>query len=211
MVLMQYLEKQSAAQQQAINDLAGLPINYFVVNAVSSILNQPLQGNISAILANSTGGGINYSPYLIAQEQIPIIAERSVLETISQGAFDIFGQIRSAPNTLLGLLAGALSGGNPALGPGGTITFTNVDSNSLTGKIMSAIGGQSTMTLGYTIISKDSALTPDLEKHEFGHVTQSAILGKWYLPFYWIDHLIHPNHDDKWMESNLLPDWPKRR
>jgi RHS repeat-associated protein len=140
-------------------------------------------------------------------EQFAAQKYQEIKETVIPTLFDIIGQINSLPNTLLGHAAGLLGGGTPSIGPRGTVIYSNIDERSITGKIMSAIQGNP-VTLGYVTLNKDSTMPPDIQQHELGHVTQSAILGLWYLPLYGIDSLFHPNHDDKWMEGAFLPDWP---
>ena len=127
---------------------------------------------------------------------------KPIVEKVAQVAFDVYGQLNSMPNTLLGLAAGFLGGGTPTLGPRGTIIFNNIKENSLTGKIMTKLEGNP-ITLGYVILNKDPQMIDSTMQHELGHVTQSAILGFYYLPLYGLDSFIHPKWEDKWMEKYL--------
>ena len=141
-----------------------------------------------------------------AREFFDTVAE----EKPSQVFLDTLGRINTAPNTILGIGLGLLSGGTPSLGPRGTILFNGIDSNSFTGKFMSNIHGNP-VTFGYVILNKDSTMGYDTLTHELGHVTQYGILGPLFLPLYGLDSLrAGGDWNNKWMEGPLLPRWPRR-
>ncbi|MBI2851986.1 MAG: hypothetical protein HYX84_02615 [Chloroflexi bacterium] len=117
---------------------------------------------------------------------------------------DIIGTIWTLPNTGIGLILGAMSGGTFEDGPRGTVKVTNVNPKSLTGQSMSLIQGNP-VTIGYVILTWDTAMTPTTERHELGHVTQGAILGPLYLPLYILDSIIHPKWENKLMERTVPP------
>jgi RHS repeat-associated protein len=133
------------------------------------------------------------------------------IERVAQVIFDTVGQVKSAPNTILGLSLGAISGGSPTLGPGGTIIFYNVNPNSITGKLEKSLHAEA-FTIGYVILSGDTQLSPNLLTHELGHVTQSAILGPLYLPAYGVCTLAAGgNWNKNIMEVGPFhPNWPSR-
>jgi len=128
-----------------------------------------------------------------------------VKEKVAPVVFDVVGHVWTAPNTILGLAAGALSGGTPRIGPRGTIIFENVSPSSPTGKLM---GRYNSLTLGYVVLTKDPQISTGTLEHELGHVTQYAILGLSFLPIYGALTVAFGGHDNNPMENELLPNWP---
>jgi RHS repeat-associated protein len=128
----------------------------------------------------------------------------------NQGAFDAWGKFNSAPNTLLGNILGKMGGGIPSEGPGGTMIYQNIDPDSPTGKLMSALNGNP-ITFGYVIITKDPQMKTDILEHELRHVTQYGILGPLFIPLYIADSIrAGGDWNNKLMEGPFLPNWPRR-
>jgi len=117
---------------------------------------------------------------------------------------DFFGAFTNLPNTVIGLGLGMTSGGTFENGPRGTVVVTNINPNSLIGRLMSQIEGDP-ITVGYVILTKAPGMTLMTERHELGHVTQGGRLSIFYLPVVWIDSMIHKNWGDRWIERTVPP------
>jgi len=140
---------------------------------------------------------------------IPGQSGRSVLETVGQVVFDAVGQKHTAVNTLLGLkLATMSNSASLRFGPGGTLVFEGIDTNSTTGKLMDNVLGHPAFTVGYVILTSDPQISVGTLEHELGHVTQYAILGPAFLPVYIPLSIL--GHDRNPLETKWLPSWPRR-
>ena len=137
---------------------------------------------------------------------------RGILETVGQTIFDTVGKANNGLNNFIGNTLGTLGGGTPSPGPGGTTIYTNVNPNSLTGKLEDNVLNAYAFTVGYVIITEQPQLPTDKLQHELGHVTQDAILGTAYLPSYFICWLAAGgNWNNNIMEVGPLhPNWPAR-
>ncbi len=127
---------------------------------------------------------LNPSNPIVPQDPKPSLFEFE-LEVI----FDAFGQVWSFPNTDLGLIAWALSGGLSRPRPRSTTIVEGIDPDSITGKLMVNLLDTQTFTLGYVILTTEPEIKDTVLDHELGHVTQSAILGFVDLPAYGLDWL----------------------
>jgi len=137
----------------------------------------------------------------------------TVAEIITEVVFDTVGQVRSLPNTIIGLGFAVFSGGDWRFGPGGTIVVENVKPNSPTRNFMnSVLGGSPAFTVGYVILTKEDDIRGTVtEYHELGHVTQSAILGGGYIPAYIGAWLAAGRNWNNAMEVGRgHPTWPRR-
>ncbi len=90
------------------------------------------------------------------------------------------GSLWTSPNTLLGLLLGALTFQWPRLAPGGVIVFDRTP-RGLTWLLPRL--HRSAVTVGTVVISA-RPLTGSLEAHERHHVRQFRAWGPFFLPVY---------------------------
>jgi RHS repeat-associated protein len=126
----------------------------------------------------------------------------------SQVLLTSIGQMWTSPNTLVGYILGEMSDGTKTNGPGGTIIYQNITSNSLTGKFMDSRNALA-ITFGYVILTEQTELQTDIRDHELGHVVQYSILGPFFLPIYGLDYLLSGcDYNKMRMETDRRPAWP---